>query len=89
MKKRWATRLFGERAVFEDVFVSDDHVIGGLRNGWAINRAVLNYSRVPVAAIALGIARGALEAAEAFASSERLGNRRLIDYQEVQLAIST
>lgn len=87
-------KKMGQRAssaselVFEDVFVPDDHVIGGLRNGWAINRAVLNYSRVPVAAIALGIARGALEAAEAFASRERLGNRRLIDYQEIQLAIS-
>lgn len=87
-------KKLGQRAssatelVFENVYVPDDHVIGGLRNGWAINRAVLNYSRIPVAAIALGIARGALEAAEAFAGSEKLGSKRLIDYQEIQLALA-
>jgi alkylation response protein AidB-like acyl-CoA dehydrogenase len=72
----------------EDVFVPDDHVIGGLRQGWAINRATLNFSRIPVGAIALGIARGALEAATDFVCRERLARRRLIDYQEVQLALA-
>jgi len=87
-------KKMGQRAssaselVFENVYVPDDHVIGGLRNGWAINRAVLNYSRVPVAAIALGIARGALEIAESFVARQKLGQKRLIDYQEVQLVIS-
>lgn len=73
---------------FDDVFVPDDHVIGGLRQGWALNRATLNTSRGPVGAIALGIARGALEAAVAFAARARLGGKPLLAFQEVQLALA-
>jgi len=74
--------------LFEDVFVPDSHVVGGPRRGWALNRATLNLSRVPVGAIALGIARGAAEAAVEFARRARLGARPLVDYQEVQLEIA-
>ncbi len=70
---------------FADVLVPDDHVIGGLRNGWALSRATLNYSRIPVGAIALGIARGAMEAAIDFACRFRMAGRSLIDFQEIQL----
>ena len=73
---------------FQDVFVPDDHVIGGLRNGWALNRATLNFSRMPVAAIALGIARGAAEAAIDFVCRYRMGGKPLIDFQEVQLSVA-
>jgi alkylation response protein AidB-like acyl-CoA dehydrogenase len=72
----------------EDVFVPDDHVIGKLRTGWAINRATLNFSRIPVGAIALGIARGAMEAAVQLACRATLAGKPLIDYQEVQLAVA-
>ncbi len=74
--------------IFDDVFVPDTHVIGGLRKGWALNRAVLNYSRIPVGAIALGIARGAVEEAIVFARNTELAGRKLLDFQDVQLAIS-
>jgi alkylation response protein AidB-like acyl-CoA dehydrogenase len=71
-----------------EVFVPDDHVIGELRAGWALNRASLTCSRVPVAAIALGIARGAMDAAIEFVCQYRLGGKPLIDYQEVQLRVA-
>ncbi|HEY6098019.1 MAG TPA: acyl-CoA dehydrogenase family protein [Anaeromyxobacter sp.] len=74
--------------LFEDVFVPDGHVVGGLRRGWAINRATLNISRVPVAAIALGIARGAVEAAVEFARRSQPGVRPLVERQDVQLEIA-
>ncbi|MCP4122764.1 MAG: acyl-CoA dehydrogenase [Bacteroidetes bacterium] len=74
--------------VFEDVFVPDAHVVGGLRKGWALNRAVLNFSRIPVGAIALGIGRGALEAAIEFACKNKLDGKSLINYQQVQLSIA-
>jgi alkylation response protein AidB-like acyl-CoA dehydrogenase len=74
---------------FNDVFVPDAAVVGGLRQGWALNRATLNASRIPVAAMGVGLARAASEAALAFARSYRLGGRRLIDYQEVQLQLAT
>jgi alkylation response protein AidB-like acyl-CoA dehydrogenase len=71
-----------------DVFVPDDHVIGDLRTGWALNRASLTCSRLPVAAMALGIARGAMDAAIDFVCQFRLGGKPLIDYQEVQLRVA-
>lgn len=72
-----------------DVFVPSDRVIGGLRNGWALNRATLNASRIPVASMAVGFARAATETAIAFARSYRLGGKALINYQDVQLDLAT
>jgi len=72
----------------DDVFVPADRVVGGLRNGWALNRATLNMSRIPVAAMGVGFARGAIEAAIEFACRHRLGRRALVEYQEVQLALA-
>ena len=78
-----ATQLF-----FDGVVVPRRNLIGAERAGWAINRNVLNYSRGVVGAIALGIARGAVEAATTFARQARLDNRPLIAFQEVQLALA-
>ena len=71
-----------------DVFVPKSHLVGELRQGWALNRATLNYSRMPVAAIALGIARGAMESAIGFACQYKIGGKTLINYQEIQLQIA-
>ena len=78
-----ATQLF-----FDQVFVPQRNLIGTERSGWALNRNTLNYSRGPVGAIALGIARGAVEAAVEFARDTQLNNRPLIAYQDVQLALA-
>ena len=93
---RWLRneRKMGQRASgtaeleLRDVFVPEDRVIGPLRSGWALNRASLTCSRMPVAAIALGIARGAAEAAIDFVCQYRLGGRPLIDDQQVQLRVA-
>lgn len=78
-----ATELF-----FDDVFVPTANRVGAERSGWALNRNVLNYSRLPVGAIALGIARGATEAATAYCRQTRLGGKPLLSYQEIQLALA-
>lgn len=72
----------------DEVFVSDDHVIGELRTGWALNRAVLNMSRIPVAAMGVGFARAATEAAIDFCCRATLGGRPLVAYQDVQLELA-
>ncbi|HEX5374255.1 MAG TPA: acyl-CoA dehydrogenase family protein [Aquabacterium sp.] len=72
----------------DDAFVPDADVIGGLRKGWALNRATLNASRYPVAAMAVGIARRACELALVHAMDTRLGGRHLLSYQEVQLQLA-
>lgn len=74
---------------FTDVFVPSDRVVGGLRKGWAINRATLNASRIPVASMGVGFARAATETAVEFARRYRLGGKALIDYQDVQLHLAT
>ena len=87
-------KKMGQRAadaselILEDVYVPDDRVIGPVGGGWAVNRNVLNFSRPVVGAIALGIARGAFEAALEFCHRNRLGNRPLVSYQDVQLALA-
>ncbi|HUT52606.1 MAG TPA: acyl-CoA dehydrogenase family protein [bacterium] len=74
--------------IFEDVFVPDRNRVGPERSGWALNRNVLNFSRPVVGAIALGIARGAFEHCLEFCQNTRQGPRRLVEYQEVQLALA-
>lgn len=74
---------------FEKVFVADADVIGGLRQGWAINRATLNTSRLPVASMGVGFARAATETAIEFARTYTLAGKPLIHYQEVQLTLAT
>ena len=73
---------------FKDVWVSDQNVVGGLRQGWALNRATLNLSRLPVGAMAVGLAQSAVDIAVDHACTTRLGGKALIDFQDVQLALA-
>src|SRR5690554_8011790 len=73
---------------FNNVFVPDQNVVGGLRKGWALNRATLNASRIPVAAMGVGFARAATEKAIAFARDYQLGGKALIHYQDVQQTLA-
>lgn len=72
----------------DDVLVPDAHRVGALRGGWALNRATLNLSRIPVAGMAVGFARAATELALDFACRFSLGGRRLVDFQDVQLELA-
>lgn len=74
---------------FNDAFVPAARVIGGLRNGWVLNRATLNSSRIPVATMGVGFARAATEVAIEFARRYTLAGKALLDYQDVQLHIAT
>lgn len=73
---------------FQDVWVSDACVVGGLRQGWALNRATLNLSRLPVASMGVGLAQAAVDVAVAHACTTRLGGKPLIDFQDVQLTLA-
>ncbi len=69
-------------------FVPDQRVLGGVAKGWGLNRATLNLSRLPVAAMSVGFAQQACESAVEFACRMSLGNRPLIHYQQVQLQLA-
>lgn len=73
---------------FDGCFVPDERVLGGLRKGWALNRATLNFSRLPVAAMAVGFAQRATELATDFACRETVAGQPLLNYQNVQLALA-
>lgn len=73
---------------FDQVFVPDSHVLGGLRRGWALNRQTLNLSRLPVAAMGVGFAQAATDIAMDFACNTVVGGRALVHQQAVQLALA-
>lgn len=73
---------------FKDVFVGDEAVVGELRQGWALNRATLNVSRMPVGAMGVGLAQAAVDVAVDHACRTNLGGRPLLAYQDVQLALA-
>lgn len=54
--------------IFADCFVADSHVVGHPTRGYEIIMGILTYSRPLIAAQALGIAQGALDAAIAYTS---------------------
>ncbi len=73
---------------FNAVHVPASAIVGGLRQGWALNRATLDTSRYPVAAMAVGVARRACEIAMEHCLRHRLGGKPLLSYQEVQLHLA-
>lgn len=73
---------------FVDAFVPASHVVGGLRNGWVLNRATLNSSRIPVASMGVGFARAATETAIEFARRYTLAGKPLVHYQDVQIHLA-
>ncbi|CBL45033.1 Predicted acyl-CoA dehydrogenase [gamma proteobacterium HdN1] len=83
MRASGATEL-----AFDDCFVPDAFVLGGLRQGWALNRATLNFSRLPVAGMAVGFAQNALEIATDYVCNTVLAGRPLITYQHTQLQLA-
>ncbi|MBA3876554.1 MAG: acyl-CoA dehydrogenase [Anaerolinea sp.] len=68
---------------FENVRVPAAHRVGAEGDGFAIAMATLDRSRPGVAAQAVGIAQGALEAATAHARERRQFGQRIGDFQMV------
>lgn len=66
--------------IFEDVFVSDEDVVGPVKGGWELNTFTLDASRGPVGAIALGIAQGAYDRTFEYCLAHRRGGRPLIEH---------
>ena len=74
--------------VFEDCFVPRRNLIGREGEGVRFTEIVLGASRGPVGAIATGTARGAFERIVHFAKNKKVGGRRLIEHQWVQIKLA-
>ncbi|MFB3924753.1 MAG: acyl-CoA dehydrogenase family protein [Syntrophales bacterium] len=74
--------------IFEDCFVPDSHLIGPEGSGFKTLMKTFNYSRPNIAAQALGIAQGALDAAIAYAKERVQFGKPLASFQGMQWMIA-
>ena len=69
---------------FDDVRVPSANLIGDEGEGFRIAMATLDRSRLGIAAQAVGIAQGALDAAVAYAADRKQFGERVADFQGIQ-----
>jgi alkylation response protein AidB-like acyl-CoA dehydrogenase len=70
--------------VFENVTVPARNLIGNLGEGYSQTLRVLEHGRIGIAGFAIGIARGALEEARAYALERKQFGRAIADFQGIQ-----
>ena len=68
---------------FDDVLVPEDHVLGGVNEGFSLAMRTLDLFRSSVAAFAVGMGQAALDAAIEFAAERRSFGRLLREFQGV------
>ncbi|HEX2685488.1 MAG TPA: acyl-CoA dehydrogenase family protein [Kofleriaceae bacterium] len=69
--------------VFDGVEVGDDAVLGSVGGGFALSMIALDGGRIGIASQAIGIARGALEAAIRYAGERRTFGEPIIKHQAI------
>ncbi len=69
---------------FDDVRVPMANLVGGEGEGFRIAMATLDRSRLGIAAQAVGIAQGALDAAVGYAADRKQFGERVADFQGIQ-----
>jgi alkylation response protein AidB-like acyl-CoA dehydrogenase len=70
--------------IFEDCRVPADAMVGGEGQGFANTLAVLDAGRIGIAALAVGLAQGAYEAARTYAKERRQFGQPLAAFQAIQ-----
>ncbi|HSM40462.1 MAG TPA: acyl-CoA dehydrogenase family protein [Afifellaceae bacterium] len=73
---------------FEDCRIPADALLGAENDGYRIAVTELTGGRIGVSGLALGIARAAMDAAEAYVSERRQFDRRIADMQGIQWMIA-
>jgi alkylation response protein AidB-like acyl-CoA dehydrogenase len=69
--------------VFDDVEIGDDAVLGTIGGGFALAMAALDGGRIGISSQAIGIARGALEAAVQYAKDRQTFGKPIIHHQAI------
>lgn len=70
--------------VFEDCYVPMENRLGGEGQGYKIAFQFLDASRIPIAALAVGIARGALEHSISYAKERQQFGQPIANFQAIQ-----
>jgi alkylation response protein AidB-like acyl-CoA dehydrogenase len=71
-----------------NVFVPNENILGGVGMGFKIAMESLNGGRIGIAAQALGIAKGASEAAIRYSTQRKAFGKPISDLQAIQLKIA-
>ena len=74
--------------IFEDCFVPDDHLVGEVGHGFKDAMKVLDGGRISIAALSLGMARGALDAAMKYACERRQFGKAISEFQAIQFKLA-
>jgi alkylation response protein AidB-like acyl-CoA dehydrogenase len=74
--------------VFDDCRVPDDHIIGDPGQGFMQAMKVLDGGRISIAALAVGIAQGAYEAALRYAKERHQFGKPIAEFQGIQFKLA-
>ena len=74
--------------VMEDCFVPDENLIGEVNEGFRQAMVVLDGGRISIAALSLGIARGALECAQHYAAERRQFGKSIDEFQAIKFKLA-
>ncbi|KAA1039275.1 acyl-CoA dehydrogenase [Macrococcus equipercicus] len=74
--------------IFDDVFVSDDHVLGEAGEGFKVAMAALDGGRMGIASQAVGIAQSALDHALDYANTRSTFGKKIILHQGIGFMLS-
>jgi len=73
---------------FDNVELSDDRRIGEVGKGFSIAMDTLDHTRITIAAQALGIAQGALNAAEKYSHERKQFGKEIFEFQAIQFILA-
>ncbi len=74
--------------VFEDCYVPDENRLGNEGEGFMQAMQVLDGGRISIAALSVGIAQGAYEAAVKYAKERRQFGKPIADFQAIQFKLA-
>lgn len=74
--------------VMEDCFVPDENLIGEANQGFRQAMVVLDGGRISIAALSLGVARGALECSQRYAAERAQFGKTIDQFQAIQFKLA-
>ncbi len=74
--------------VMEDCRVSADSLLGQPGSGWVDSMKILDGGRISIAALSVGLARGAYEAALSYSRERRQFGRPICEFQAIQFYLA-
>lgn len=74
--------------IFDNCFVSDDHLLGEVGDGFIQSMKILDGGRISIGALSLGISKGAYEAALKYAKEREQFGRPISSFQGVSFKLA-